>query len=307
MQGLSFNVKRVDSKLDLDELAVGSMERLNLLCAGSSISLIKSLPQLPISASFGSLPMELHMEIINRITQQKDLLALRAVNRYTRRLVDVVLRERFSIAIADSEAALKRSESSLEEANSVHQPIMAHCQSFIRRASCRTLTELVHHSNPVNELQSVCACLCLLLGVDTSNVRNYSGPYTSDRIATDNCGTAPSHFAKIDVNGDLRWAEIKRAMSKPQFKSWYVELSNNVNSIPMEFVEYVENVIRADPNISYERLAVVSSVAHELLVVISACLHHVRSFQACKVHEDAISEIKIKAQRHATFHSFLSR
>jgi hypothetical protein len=61
-------------------------------------------------------------------------------------------------------------------------------------------------------------------------------------------------------------------MQKSEFKAWFLNLNSAVNDVSIEATQQVENIIRLDPFITYERLREVSLAGYRLLIKVAAVL-----------------------------------
>lgn len=270
---------------------------------------LNEMPLMPASAAyahlpkplkFDSLPVEILSEILCRVEDARDLLSLRHVSRKLHTVTDRVLYERLHLEKQVTEVELVRLNAELVRLKSFHAPLLEYCQNFIRLASARSLTEIKHMRKPVPEIQTVAACLCLLHGVSPKNGTITGSLRLGYKSSTADRSKVPASFARLDANSDLNWKEVQRAISQSQFAIWYSNLSLNVNLIPLKHVSFVESVIGSDPDITYERMATVSSTALDILVVISACLHHVRCSLALEEGRQRViaHELAIAKQEH---------
>ena len=198
-------------------------------------------PKLPLPLV---LPNELWMHVFS-LAPSKTLQQCRLVNQEWKSMANIVLAKRLAAPLA----ALKEQSAALNQQYkqmlATKTPHLNHYQEFLVQAAQSDISEVIWYNTPPPELSTVCECLV--------------------RLRDPGLAVIP---------GPLSWSTIKRTMSKYEFKTWFVNLRNSVKTVQMKSVTDVENIIRSDPLITYERLRDVSMAGYRLLIQIAAALQH---------------------------------
>ncbi|KAI8913332.1 hypothetical protein EDD86DRAFT_104134 [Gorgonomyces haynaldii] len=215
-------------------------------------------PKLP--SPLVPLPNELWLLIFS-FAGSDTLTKSRLVSKRWRGMANFVLHQRLQqplLALMDKSINLQNTFKSLE---AVKKPDMAHYQTFMALADASDISESIWYPSPPVELRSVCECL----------VRLY------DR-------------SLIGSDATLQWAVIKKTMSKYEFKQWYINMKDSVKMVEYRSSKDVEDIIRQDPLITYERLRVVSLAGYRILIQVAACL------QYCNIQNELhVNETELKA------------
>ncbi|EGF83943.1 expressed protein [Batrachochytrium dendrobatidis JAM81] len=167
-------------------------------------------------------------------------------------LANVVLSHRFKnpvMLLALTSDTLASTHRSLL---AIKRPQIIHYNQFLASSSTTEITEVAWYASPPAELQTVCECLCILRGVVP--------PPADNEIA----------FGPGRVRAP--WSVLRRIMSRYDFKTWLVNLKDNYTSISITDIRRVEDIIRMDALITYERLREVSMAGYRLLIIVAAVL-----------------------------------
>ncbi|KAH6570633.1 hypothetical protein BASA50_002770 [Batrachochytrium salamandrivorans] len=198
-----------------------------------------------------ALPNELLL-IVFEFCATEVLLKVRLTSAKIHSLTNVVLSHRFKgpvAMLALTTTTLAANHRNLVAAKS---PQLAHYSQFLATSSSTEITEVAWYASPPAELQTVCECLCILRGVIPAP--------TSNQIAT-----GPGRVR-------TPWPTLRRIMSRYDFKSWLVNLKENYESIDIAHIRRIEDIIRMDALITYERMREVSLAGYRLLIVVAAAL-----------------------------------
>ncbi|KAJ3334896.1 hypothetical protein HDU91_002463 [Kappamyces sp. JEL0680] len=191
-----------------------------------------------------------------------DLLKLRLVSKKYRAMADellfIYLEPNYLRLCVDSRQAVLVKQ----EVVQTRTPHLDHFRNFlIDPKTQQHLTEVIWYANAPIEVQSVCECLVRLKG-------------------------------GVDLPDDERmsWTEIRKVLKRTEFKLWLNSLATNVDFIDIRNTRKVENIIRLDPLITYERLREVSVAGYKFLIFVAACLQY-----STNDHEIAI--VREKAEK----------
>ncbi|KAJ3214987.1 hypothetical protein HDU67_001004, partial [Dinochytrium kinnereticum] len=190
------------------------------------------------------------------------------------------------------------------------RPHLRHYRQFLRNITTNEITEATWYATPPEELKTVCECLCILKGSPTFQLRksatlpsaaslpslpsavastsSSSSSSSADATSTPSAQSAASHHPPAtapaatteDDPPPMSWSQIKKTMTRYDFKTWLTNLRVGVDYIPFPNVKRVERIIMMDPNVTYERLREVSMAGYKLLIIVAACL------QYCAISED---------------------
>ncbi|KAL2916632.1 hypothetical protein HK105_203744 [Polyrhizophydium stewartii] len=163
----------------------------------------------------------------------------------------------------------------------VKRPLLTHYRQFLASSSSTEITEATWYTTPPAELHTVCECLCILRGA------------------------IPPPPAGVPEAGDGRvptpWPTLKRIMSRYDFKSWLASMSTSVASIDIVNARRVENIIRMDATITYERLRDVSMAGYRLLIIVAAALQSVTLLDEIATSKAELTAFEAKYDRARKF------
>ncbi|KAJ3325348.1 hypothetical protein HDV06_004207 [Boothiomyces sp. JEL0866] len=205
----------------------------------------KSQPCLPIQVSTVNIPAEIWLNVF-KFAPKPALLKIRIVNRKLSKLANIELLERSQAKFYLDCVYTREKQLEHKQMQIVKRPLLVHFREFLTAPStAENLTEVTWFANAPPEVQVVCECLCRLKG-------------------------------GIDLPDDVRmsWSDIRRIMKKQDFKMWLMCLATNVDFISIIDIKKVEQIIRMDPLITYERLREVSMSGYRLLILIAASLQY---------------------------------
>ncbi|KAJ3116365.1 hypothetical protein HDU96_009828 [Phlyctochytrium bullatum] len=237
--------------------------------------------------------------IIFELVPTSSLLTVRMASRAFRALVDVTLCERLRIQIVELGIKHTAAEESYRDTEKQKRPHLRHYRQFLRNITTNEITEATWYATPPEELKTVCECLCILKGSPSlphrksgslpsaGSLPSLPSASTSQMPTTASPVTSPSSSSPslTDPSGSIEetpmtWAQIKKIMTRYDFKTWLTNLRVGVDYIPFPNVKRVERIIMMDPNVTYERLREVSMAGYKLLIIVAACL------QYCAISED---------------------
>ncbi|KAJ3268836.1 hypothetical protein HDV01_002155 [Terramyces sp. JEL0728] len=181
-----------------------------------------------------------------RFAPKQALLKIRVVNRKLSKLANIELVARAQAKFYQDCIYTREKQLEHNQMKIVKRPLLVHFREFLTAPStAENLTEVTWFANAPPEVQVVCECLCRLKG-------------------------------GIDLPDDVRmpWGDIRRIMKKQDFKMWLMCLSTNVDFVSIIDIKKVEQIIRMDPMITYERLREVSMSGYRLLILIAASLQY---------------------------------
>ena len=238
-------------------------------------------PCLPTKSSLGNisrlntLPDELLLMVINYLPNS-DLLNLRPVNKHIGHIAQEILGKRINQILKILEIQKKSIETCYQEMLSVKKPQLDHFKQFLNQGTSLQLKELSWYNTVPLELQFVCECLVTLK----------QGPLSS-------------------TNQMDKWAEIRRSMTRLDFKNWFINLESNVDLLKMENVEIVKEIIIRNPSINYERIREISVCGYNVLILIAACLQYGMISQDLKIKFTELKIIQEKSLKAIKFFNFL--
>lgn len=229
--------------------------------------------------SFNCLPNEVLMTIMTH-SQTTDLLNVRRTERRMHKLANVVLHDRLALPVDILQRTVETLNNSFKSLLNIKKPQMIHYQQFLVDLSSNEIAEAIWYTSPPHELRTVCECLAILYGIDV--------PPTNPEQQTQ------------------QWAALKKSMARYDFKTWFTNLTTNVQSIPMSSVSQVEDIIRLDPTITYERLREVSLPGYKLLIIVAACLQYVKIWDEVQQRKSELSTFEVKASHAKLFLSCIN-
>lgn len=239
-----------------------------------SISLKRSVKQVSI---LSTLPNELIIIILSKLSNQ-ELASIRLVNKVVGKLAETVLITRLQIIINALTVENAQLEAAYEEMYTTKKPQLRHFRGFLRNLPSTYLTEVTWYTSPPQELLSVAECLCILK----------NGPLSSEP-------------------GLDKWTEIKRQISRYDFKTWFLNLRKNVENLDISNVITVQNIIMHDPTITYERLREVSIAGYHLLIVVAASLQFGTIVKDLKLKKIEMIRSQNKLSRNVRLLTAISR
>ena len=195
------------------------------------------------TAPLSKLPTEMLLSIFE-LLPNRDLATLRGVSQHLRAVSESLLIHRLESRVKGLQFQTKELQTQYDSMYAERKPQLRHFRGFLRNLPSSHLTEVTWYTSPPAELLSVSECLCILKNGQQSVQRGSPGS----------------------------WTEVKRSMSRYDFKTWFLNLPKTVESIDIQDVSVVQNIIMHDPTITYERLREVSMAGYHLLIVVAACL-----------------------------------
>ena len=213
-------------------------------------------------------------------SQTTDLLNVRRTERRMHKLANVVLHDRLALPVDILQRTVETLNNSFKSLLNIKKPQMIHYQQFLVDLSSNEIAEAIWYTSPPHELRTVCECLAILYGIDV--------PPTNPEQQTQ------------------QWAALKKSMARYDFKTWFTNLTTNVQSIPMSSVSQVEDIIRLDPTITYERLREVSLPGYKLLIIVAACLQYVKIWDEVQQRKSELSTFEVKASHAKLFLSCIN-
>lgn len=191
------------------------------------------------------LPEELWLGVLECLSVS-DLLVVRSLSRKWKSMSNLVLssilESRFIKLSYETEAA----DAKHKESEGVRLPLLAHYRDFLLVPTIHeNLTEVVWYSNAPFEVQAVAECLVRLKG-----------------------------GVNLPDEERMPWSELRRIMKRADFKMWISSLSTNIEKVDYHDALQVEQIIRVEPLITYERLRDVSMAGYRLLILVAASLQY---------------------------------
>jgi len=131
------------------------------------------------------------------------------------------------------------------------QQDLAHYQEFLDHINLKDLHECAwYKGSPAHEIQTVLECLVLLKGLpEDISLMEWETP-------------------------SMKWSILRKIVLSHEFRHWLFNIKTNVDDIPHHYIQRVEDIIRHDATITYERVRTVSQPAYKLLIVIAAALQY---------------------------------
>jgi hypothetical protein len=150
---------------------------------------------------------------------------------------------------------------------------MDHYRGFLSAPATNDfLTEIIWYANVPREVQIVMECLCRLKG----------------------------GIAQPD-NERMEWIDIKKIIKRSDFRMWLACLATNVEFIRPSDAKKVEQIIRVDADITYERLRDVSMAGYRLLIQVAACLQFSTISTELEIKRDKLEYYKENQENCANF------
>ncbi|TPX59125.1 hypothetical protein SpCBS45565_g07824 [Spizellomyces sp. 'palustris'] len=218
--------------------------------------------------SFPHLPNELLL-ILFESMPTKHVCIMRCISKRYSALATVVLLARFETKLVELGEKITEANRIYRETEREKHGDLSHYRAYLRNVSLNELTEAIWYSAPPPELQTVCECLCILKGVDSS--------VANRRKVQQSFGDPVEDYF---VDATMPWPTIKKCMGRYEFKTWLMNLRVGVDFIPFANVKRVERILMVDPQITYDRLREVSMAGYRLLILVAAC------WQYCTIAED---------------------
>jgi hypothetical protein len=217
------------------------------------------VPKLPKGKPTVHLPQELWLAVF-QFCPATALLTARSVSKLWLKISNAVLADRLRSPLVDMALKTRQAQLELKSLEVEHGPQLDHYRSFLTiPGSTEHLSEIIWYTNVAPEVQTVCECLVRLRG-------GISLPDTER----------------------MSWNDIRKIIKKSDFKLWLHCLGANVEFINISDTRKVEQIIRVDPTITYERLRDVSMAGYRLLILVAAALQ----FSSIS---DEVSSVKNKA------------
>jgi hypothetical protein len=205
-------------------------------------------PKLPsvkdLHSRLNSLPDELLLMIMSTLPNA-DVLSMRTVNKHMGRVSQEVIRERTKKRLQSLSIESNTIENSYNDLLLNRKPQLDHFKLFLNNLSVMNIQEASSYNVVPLELQIVFECIVCLK----------EGPLKS-------------------TNQYEKWIETKRRLGRYNFKNWFINLNSNVDSLDMNNIIHVRNIIIQNPLINYERIFSISSCGYNILIAIGACLQY---------------------------------
>ena len=228
---------------------------------------LKQDPKLPtasdLSTRLNNLPDELLLMIISLI-RNHDVLSMRLVNKHIGRISQEISRERTKKRVQILSLESNSIENAYKKLMANKQPQLDHFKLFLNNLSIFNIQEASTYNVVPLELQIVFECLVCLK----------EGPLKS-------------------TNQYEKWIETKRIMARYNFKTWFVNLQFNVDSLDLNNILHVRNIIIQTPSVNYERIYSISSCGYNILIAIGASLQY-----GWISHEVSTKYAEMVLQRH---------
>ena len=217
------------------------------------------------------LPDELLLIIFNQLPNA-DLLKLRSVNSHLGAIAQEILRFRTKLRMQFLNAEFISVQKVYQDMVDDKKPRLDHFRGFLQQLPITHIQEASWYTVVPHELLTVCECLVILK----------QGPLTANDPVE-------------------KWAEIKKTMSKYEFKSWYINLRENVEDLDMIHVGLVQNIIMHDSTITYERVHEVSICAYQMLIAIAASLQFATISQDMNLTKNKMFTLQVNVQKSMRF------
>lgn len=222
-------------------------------------------------SSLNRLPDELLL-IILKYLSNADLLQTRSVNMHVGGISQEILRFRTKSRMQALNSEFIEIQSTYQDMVDEKKPRLDHFRAFLQELPPTHIQEASWYTAVPHELSIICECLVILK----------QGPL---KTAT-----------PVE-----KWAEIKKIMTRYEFKSWYINLKENVEDLEMEYVTIVQNIIMHDPSITYERVHEVSICGYQILIAIAASLQFATISQDMKMVKTKMYMLKNSVQKSMKF------
>jgi len=227
---------------------------------------------------YQSLPSEIAIKIFTLLSTS-DLLVARMASHLWKDRIHSLLINRTIVQLRKVQDEAQTQSMQLISVEGERKVPLAHYGEFLNNLSGSEIAEAVHFNNPPVELKSVCECLCILKG--------------SEELLAYKRHTAG--------NKAIPWALIKKQMVKSDFRSWLINLRQNVDIVHIDNVKRVSQIIIQDPLITYDRLREVSLTGYRLLIAVAAVLQYRQILEEIKVFKAAVSVLQNKVKRNIRF------
>jgi hypothetical protein len=231
-------------------------------------------PKTPMLPKMYKLPNEIWMLIL-RVTDSASMLQLRMANQAFHNMVNHVLLKRTSMPLLSLQSQSMLLNAQYQDLLLLKTPHLDHFIEFLTNGTSGEISEVTWFVSPPDELETVCECLVRLMDPTLIHVTS------------------------------LTWFEIKRIMAKREFKSWFIDLAVTVKNIQIDCIKSVENIIRLDPFITYERLRDVSMAGYRLLIKVAACLQYGNIQNELSLKLNEAEQIRALVFKMQTFREFL--
>ncbi|KAJ3090178.1 hypothetical protein HK102_004483 [Quaeritorhiza haematococci] len=228
------------------------------------------------SSPFLRLPNELLLGILSYLPTQT-LATVRSVSRRLKSLSELFLIRTFSYRVSDLTIEKESWDRKYTLLMAGKEPHLLHYRGFLNGLGNSEVTEVSWYASPPQELMTVCECLCILKE-----------------------GTLRTR------GGRLPWPTVKKIMSRYDFKMWLANLREGVERIDMAAVRVVEEIIRSDHSITYERLREVSMPGYKLLIVVAACLQYCGVADELKACKRVLTGVDRRLKRANMFLGYLT-
>ena len=210
------------------------------------------------SATFTTLPNELLLDIFSYLSESS-LNQVRLINKRCTPLSSSILIQRYTCILNSIDVDLDRAEKDYTLLQASSDPQLSHYRQFVTNLSTNDIKECIWYATPSKELSTVCECLVRLNGAES--------------------------------DGPMLWPQIRKHLSRFDFKQWYINLKDQVDSIRYVDMKKVERIIMLDHDITYERLRGVSMAGYRLLIAIAACIQYCTISHTLKKTKRAVQEL----------------
>jgi len=239
-----------------------------------------SLPSKSKSSSTSYyLPIELWRLILEQVCKSNtpsvlDPTTLRLLNRKFKALSNIVLSRVYQSKVDSLSIECLALNGDFKALQAVKNPQLDHFRQFLMvPTTMENLNEIIWYTNAQIEVQSVCECLVRLFGA----------------------------YKDIDSETRISWIEIRKTMRKQEFKLWIANLAVNVEFVDIQDTKKVEQIIRVDPLITYERLREVSMPAYRLLILVAATLQYSTISSELALSKSKLSMVEKRLSRSTSF------
>jgi len=221
------------------------------------------------------LPSELQLSLMRYLSSQ-DLCNVRLICKRWNILSCYLLRIQISQQINRMTEERQIAQLALLNNEMDKRQPLAHYREFLTNITGAEISEAMHYNSPPPELQTVCECLCILKGCESTSSRNkeYS---------------------------PMAWPAIRKHMSRYDFKTWLVGLRHNVEFVQLANVKRVSHIIITDPSITYDRLRDVSLTGYRLLIVVAAVLQYCQLSEDLKIQRRTLTLIESRLNKKQKF------
>lgn len=241
-----------DTLLNDDNYLVNSLSTSLSLSVSGTTSNNTPLPVLKkythVNIKIKSIKSTLPMELWALILRKSDSLkTTRLLNKKFNILSNDLLIAIYAPLVDELSLSYTNSLASYNQLKSIKLPHLDHYKQFLLSpTTMENLNETIWYTNAQVEVQSVCECLVRLFGA----------------------------YPELESTSRVSWTDMRRVLKRSDFKLWLANLAVNVEFIEISDTKKVEQIIRVDPLITYERLREVSMAAYRLLILVAASLQH---------------------------------